>query len=335
MKAIICLLFSVLLFACKKGSDRSKVNNSSSYHIVGKAIYYQDKPIQLIGSNALHVFGAGSSDMLSWQIDIVREFIGNVKETPISGGVIKDAVNTYLYALQTIVDSNRLNHQVTILCPFKWDTTANTDFTGKWPSNTSWWTAYKQTLAQWAMYFKNQPDVWLEVWNEPYRYDRTDGYNDDIWLTHMNELVGIVRNTGNNNIVVVPCAEQGQDESVLLANGQMLKTHYADILFDIHAYEKWLLASNTAIGSRLQQLQQQNIPVIFGETAPMNAGVLMQPASFLDSIYTRGMSVCAWLWKYDENDQAALLTTTGKPNNNNNHQWGTLYNTLCLKPRKP
>lgn len=334
MKAKYFFVFILFLVGCKKASDNNNVTNGNSYHIVGKNIFYKDRPVQLIGSNALHVFAAGSSDMRSWQIDIVREFIGNVKETPISGAIIKDASSAYLYPLQTIVDSNRLNRLVTILCPFKWDSNSTTDFTGKWPSNTNWWVAYKQILAQWALHFKNQPDVWIEVWNEPYRYDRADGYTDDIWLTHMNELVSIIRNTGNNNIVVVPCVEQGQDETVLFTKGQILQSNYADILFDIHAYEKWLLTSNTNIGNRLQQLQQQNLPVIFGETAPMNAGVLMQPASFLDSIYSRGMSVCAWLWKYDENDQDALLTKSGKPNNNNNNQWGTLYNTLCLKPRK-
>ncbi len=334
MKVTSFLVFILVLFACKKGSDHNNVTNGTSYHIVVNIIYYQNKPVQLIGSNALHVFAAGSSDMRNWKIDIVREFIGNVKETPINGAVIKDASNTYLYPLQTIVDSNRLNHLVTILCPFKWDFNSNTDFTGKWPSNTVWWSEFKQILAQWALHFKNQPDVWIEVWNEPYRYDRSDGYTDATWLTHMNELVAIIRNTGNNNIVVVPCAEQGQDESVLFTNGPILQSNYRNILFDIHAYEKWLLTSNSNIGNRLLRLQQQNLPVIFGETAPMNAGVLMQPASFLDSVYTRGMSVCAWLWKYDENDQDALLTKAGKPNDNNNNQWGTLYNTLCLKPRK-
>ncbi len=334
MKYVHFLLFFLVLVACQKATIKIDIS-TNSYHIVGKTIYNQDKPVQLIGSNALHVFGAGSSDMRSWQIDIVREFIGNVKETPISGTVIKDAANTYLYSLQTIVDSNRLNHQITILCPFKWDTNSNTAFTGTWPSNTTWWTTYKQMLQQWALHFSNQPDVWLEVWNEPYRYDRMDGFTDEVWLTHMSELISIIRNTGNNNIILIPCAEQGQDESVLLTKGTTISAKFSNILFDIHAYEKWLLASNTSIGDRLQQLQQQNIPIIFGETAPMNAGVLMQPSSFLDSLYQRGISVCAWLWKYDEGDQDALLTKAGKPNNNNNHQWGTAYYNLCLQPRKP
>jgi hypothetical protein len=36
------------------------------------------------------------------------------------------------------------------------------------------------------------------------------------------------------------CAEQGQDESVLLKKGKFF-TKISNIVFDIHAYEKWLL----------------------------------------------------------------------------------------------
>ena len=106
-------------------------------------------------------------------------------------------------------------------------------------------------------------------------------------------------------------------------------------MFDIHAYEKWLLVANTVMGSRLQQLQQHNIPVIFAETAPLNAGVPMDTRPFLDSLYNRGLSVCAWVWKYDGNDTDALLTAQALPNDNNNNGWGTAYKTLCLKPRNP
>jgi mannan endo-1,4-beta-mannosidase len=67
----------------------------------------------------------------------------------------------------------------------------------------------------------------------------------------------------------------------------------------------------------------------------MNAGVLMNPQSFLDSAYNSGLSVCAWVWKNDATDQDALLTATGLPNDNNNNNWGSLYKNYCNKPRKP
>jgi mannan endo-1,4-beta-mannosidase len=54
----------------------------------------------------------------------------------------------------------------------------------------------------------------------------------------MNELTAIIRNSGNKNIILVPCAEQGQDESVLINKGTAFLKDKSNILFDIHAYEK-------------------------------------------------------------------------------------------------
>jgi mannan endo-1,4-beta-mannosidase len=327
------LLF-LLTASCNK-SPAPVANHTGAYSVAGDKIYNYNSPLQVIGANAFHVFGAGGSDMNNWKIDIAREFVGNVKEVPLTGAVFQDGNGAYLYPLQSIADSNRAGKRISIICPFRWNGIDSTDFTGKRPSQTFWWSDYKIKLQQWANQFKNQPDVWLELWNEPYRFDRADGYTDDIWMNDMNELVAIVRNAGNNNIIIVPCAEQGQDESVLIHKGAAFLANKTNILFDIHAYEKWLLASNSTLGIRLEQLKQNNIPVIFGETAPLNAGVLMNPQSFLDSIYVRGMSICAWVWKYDSNDRDALLDAAGTPNNNNNNNWGTLYKALCLKTRNP
>jgi mannan endo-1,4-beta-mannosidase len=333
-KLTIALLLFFLTFSCKKNSVKS-VNAASVYSISGSKIYHSSNPVQLIGANAFHVFGAGGSDMNSWQIDIAREFVGNVKETPLSGGAIKDSNGSYLYSLQTVVDSNRKNNRITIICPFGWDGTNATLFTGTRPTVTDWWGSFKPVLAQWGAYFKDQPDVWIEVWNEPYIYNRTDGYTDAIWLSDMNTLVSIIRNTGNNNIVLVPCAEQGQDESVLIANGNSFLSEKTNVLFDIHAYEKWLLDADGNIGIRLGQLQQKNLPIIFGETAPINAGTLMNPRNFLDSVYNRGISVCAWVWKNSDTDQDALLNPAGNPNNVNNNNWGSFYKSFAGRARNP
>jgi mannan endo-1,4-beta-mannosidase len=321
--------------SCRK-DDLAVANESSLvYSISGGAIIHRDKTIQLIGANAFHVFSVGSKDMNDWNLDIAREFIGNSKETPITGGPIQSSNGSYLYSLQSIVDDNRTNNRITILCAFGWDGNRETEFTGKSPSKTSWWNEYKVKLAQWAVQFKNQPDVWIEVWNEPYRYDRADGYTDSIWMDDMNELTTIIRETANTNIILIPCAEQGQDETVLLNKGIEFLANKSNILFDIHAYEKWLLDTESSIEIRLSQLQNKKIPIIFGETAPVNAGVLMNPKAFLDILSKHGLSVCAWVWKKDESDQDALLTTSGLPNDNNNNNWGTTFKNLSLSPRKP
>lgn len=326
---------SFIIFSCKKTDTNQPITYTDQYTVAGNLLYHYNDKVQLIGTNAFHIFSAGGYDMNSWHIDIAREFVGNVKEAPLTGYPIRDANGSFLYSLQTIVDSNRANKRTTILCPFGWDGLTTTYYTGQMPAQTSWWNDYKIKLQQWATQFSNQPDVWLEVWNEPYRYDRTDGYTDAIWMNDMNTLVAIIRNTGNKNIILVPCAEQGQDESVLLNQGNAFLNGKNNILFDIHAYEKWLLATSSQISTRLQLLKQNNLPVIFGETAPMNAGVLMDPKAFLDTIYNRGLSVCSWVWKYDATDMDALLNVQGTPNNNNNNNWGTTYQSLGLKVRNP
>ena len=53
----------------------------------------------------------------------------------------------------------------------------------------------------------------FEVWNKPYRYGRSDGCSDLVWL---NEMIGIRRNTDNRNIILVPCVGKNQDKSVLI-----------------------------------------------------------------------------------------------------------------------
>ncbi|SDW88671.1 cellulase family glycosylhydrolase [Flavobacterium degerlachei] len=332
---LFLFLYLVLFSSCKKEDLPIANENDLEYMISGSAIMYKDKPIQLIGANAFHVFSVGSSDMNGWNLDIAREFIGNSKETPLTDGPIQSSSGSYLYSLQSIVDDNRRNNRITILCAFGWDGNSETEFTGKSPTQTSWWNAYKVILAQWAVQFKNQPDVWIEVWNEPYRYDRADGYTDAQWINDMTELSTIIRGTGNKNIILIPCAEQGQDESVLLNKANEFLANKSNILFDIHGYEKWLLDKPSSIDSRLSQLQNKKIPIIFGETAPMNAGLLMNPKPFLDILSTRGLSVCAWVWKKDATDQDALLTTSGLPNDNNNNNWGTTFKNLSLSPRNP
>ncbi len=332
------ILFAFLLSSCKKSEQKTIVPSptySNQFTIVGNKIYNYNHVVQLIGANAFHVFGTGGSDLNRWNLDIAREFVGNSKEVQLAGSPFQYSNGSYLYTLQSVVDSNRKNNRITIICPFQWNGLPATDFSGKMPRQTYWWNDFKIKLQQWAVQFKNQPDVWLEVWNEPYRYDRADGYTDEIWMSDMNELVDVIRSTGNKNVILIPCAEQGQDESVLINKGALFLNGKTNILFDIHAYEKWLLVSNLIMGNRIQQLKQNRLPVFFGETAPLNAGVLMNPKPFLDSIYNNGLSVCAWVWKYDSNDKDALLNTQGLPNDNSNNNWGTTFRNLSLQTRKP
>lgn len=333
---IISILVIILFvaFSCQKEGIENNTTIVKEYSISGRKILHNNNPIQFVGANAFHSFGVGSKDMNAWNMDIVREFIGNIKENPISGTPIQDSNGSWLHSLQSIVDDNKQNNKVTILCAFGWNGIITNEFTGLMPTQTFWWNDYKTKLQQWAIQFKDQPNVWIEVWNEPYRWDRADGYTDDIWLNDMNQMVSNIRNVGNNNIIIVPCAEQGQDESVLINKGTQFLNNKTNILFDIHAYEKWLTVNNAT--QRLDGLDLQNIPYFIGEIAPKNASVLMNPQPLLDNLYNRGKTICAWAWKNDDSEQDALLTTTGYlPNNNNNNNWGTTYKQISTRVRTP
>ena len=178
MKFLISTLLILLtLTACKEETQTTFPTNkfSNAFSVIEGKIIYNEEPIQLIGANAFHVFGAGGSDMKRWNLDIAREFVGNVAESPLSGFPILDATGAYLHSLQAVVDSNRSDGRITIICPFGWNGADSTLFTGRMPSSTFWWEPFKSKLQEWAVHFKDQPDVWLEVWNEPYRFDRADG----------------------------------------------------------------------------------------------------------------------------------------------------------------
>jgi mannan endo-1,4-beta-mannosidase len=244
------LFLAAILFSCSKKSSSPETNDALvKYTISGTKIFNNNLEVQLIGVNAFHVFSPRGSDMNSWKIDVSREFVGNMQQQPISGNIIQDSTGALLYPLQTIVDSNRVNKRITILCPFGWNGLPATVFSGLMPTQTYWWPEFQTKLRQWAVQFANHPDVWIEGWNEPYRYDRNDGYTDDIWMNDMNTMVNIIRNAGNRNIVLVPCAEQGQDESVLNNKGGAFLSGKTNILFDVHSYENSLLQPDAQIGA--------------------------------------------------------------------------------------
>jgi mannan endo-1,4-beta-mannosidase len=300
-----------------------------TYTIAGNTFQKNGVATSWRGANALHVFGGSSSDMNSWGVDIVREFIGNMRDTPLTGYPI-NVSGTYLYSLQNIVNDNRANGKVTILCPFGWDGTSATEFLGQNPSKTAWWKSYKTKFKTIADQFKNQPDVWFEVWNEPYWYDRSHGYSDALWLSDMKVMVDNIRSTGATNIVLVPGAETGQDEKVLLTKGPSLLVGRSNVGFDIHAYEKWLGDTQGSVENRIQAVKNARLAMLFGEVAPLNAGSLMNPTNFLAAARAQSSTVSAWLWKYDETDLDALLNADGTPNNNNNNNWGSTYRDFTL-----
>ena len=327
---------SCLLILCDCSSDDGQTIvdlpdlPTSPYGTLDGKIVREGVPVQLNGVNTLQTFGLGNTDLMnSWNIEIVREFIGNLREQPIEGTPMQGSDGVWLHPLTTIVEQHQASGRVTILCPFGWvDENGNQQLlTGLNPAEQIFYDAYKERMKAMAQAFKGQNDVWIEVWNEPYHWNNERGYSHNLWLSNMQDMVDNLREIdGFENIIVVPGNEQGQSEAAILAEGANLLTGRHNVVFDLHAYEKWLL-NHTAndIVSRIETIQDQNLPILFGEVGVVNVSGLMEVSSFLDAMNETQTSTMAWLWNQNTEDQNSLLTDDGAPNDTNNLNWGSMY----------
>ncbi len=281
------------------------------------------------GANGMHVFGPGSSDITAWRLTLAREFIGNMRDVPLEGWAIQDPNGSWLHPLRNVVDDNRANGLVTILSPMGWD--GVDALLGDEPSEAPYRGAYDVRLADLARTFAGERDVWISVWNEPYAWTG-EGFDPETWRADMQSLVDVVRATGNDSIVVVPGSHMGQGTDVWLTHAAQLTDPADALVFDLHAYERWLLDRNTAAAQdALRALDDAGIPWMVGEIAPMNAGTLMDPRAFLALPEVARRPVTAWLWKRSDTDLDALLDSAGNPNDRDNHAWGSTVRALAAE----
>ena len=323
-----CIGLVVLNVSC---SPDQNTTSPLPYSIKGGQLLKNEEAIQLKGVNSLQTYGLTDASLMNeWQIEISREFIGNLREQPISGGAQQGSDGVWYHPLQQIVNQNRANNRVTILCPFGWVNSAGERqlLTGLNPSEQSFYADYKIKMRALAEQFKNQPDVWIEVWNEPYHWNNQNNYSAALWLNDMRDMVKNLRQVnGFENIIVVPGNEQGQSETVLLSHGKDLMAGENNIVFDLHAYEKWLVdQTEEEIINRFQRIQNSSIPFIIGEIGVQNVGDIMPVQAFLNAAESTGLTTLAWLWNQNSEDNNALLTNEGLANAQaSNNFWGDVY----------
>jgi len=332
IRAFLIIFLVYFFVACSKESevDGSPATTNGTYTISGSEILLNGNPVQLKGVNAMNTFSIGDHDLMDeWQIEIVREFIGNLREQPISEAAVLGADNKWIHPLKEIVNTNRAHNKITVLCPFAWieENGNRILFTGLNPSEQYFYTDYKQKMLEIAEHFKGQQDVWIETWNEPYHWNNENNYSHDLWLSNQIDMVDNLRSVeGFNNIILVPGNEQGQSENAILAKGEELLLNRFNIVFDLHAYEKWLNNSSISeIKQRIETINNHKYAILFGEIGVINAGELMQPSNFLIAANETDTSVLGWLWNRNSNDQNALLSDGGLANNLNNNNWGLKY----------
>jgi mannan endo-1,4-beta-mannosidase len=150
-------------------------------------------------------------------------------------------------------------------------------------------------------------------------------------LSQKDMVDNIRRVNGFQNIIVVPGNEQGQSENSIISEGKDLLAGRYNIIFDLHAYEKWLInTTESDLLGRVEKIQALDIAFLIGEVDVINSSGLMQPQNLLSVMNTTGISTIAWLWNRNSSDQNALLMDDGQANNINNNYWGTTYRTfLC------
>ncbi len=332
---MVFTLFILLTAVLLSMQSLRKARAAASYTTSGNHILKNGVPWEGRGVNSMNVWfpngGSSIASMDSWGIDIVRQTV--------------DMKISTLNEMQNAVNDARAHNKVTILTAMSYDnkdvggTTPYPNFQllGANPSQDPRWNAVLTRWREIAQQFKNQPDVWLDVWNEPYWYNDAHGYSDSMWLSDMQTLVDTIRSTGANNIVLVPGSKTGQGENVIATRGPALLAGRRNIVFELHAYEDWLQDSKASVESRIQNVLNANVPLLFGEYGAHNSGdpEQMDVANFLAAVSDKHVSALAWLWKQESNDKNALLDDGGNPHNDGNLNYGSKVKSYTSAARNP
>ena len=113
------LLYIISFFSCS--TDREQDNTSpiaspltGPYTIESSQLLENGQEVHFKGVNALQTYGLTDVGLMNqWNIEITREFIGNLREQPTDGGAILASDGVWYHPLQQIVDQNRANNRIT------------------------------------------------------------------------------------------------------------------------------------------------------------------------------------------------------------------------------
>lgn len=271
---------------------------TNTYSISGTNILQNGSPWYGGGIDALDQFGPGTKS--GRNIEVVREVIDDVTNCPIlsSTGTIDTPIG-YLHPLQDVVNNNRTQGQVTILAMFGWDTGGYEQILGNTPSSMPWYSTFKTRLAAIAQTFTNQPDVWIDVWNEPYSWNNTN-FTDAQWVSDMTDLYNTIRNTGNTNIILIPGQAEDGQETVLLNEPSFL-TGKSNVLAEIHCYNGWTGHSQANSEERIQSIRTAGWALIFGEVGEDN--YVTNCTYLLNATVTQKAPSLGWSWSANDGSE--------------------------------
>jgi mannan endo-1,4-beta-mannosidase len=261
------------------------------YSVEGSKILKNGIDWEFVGTDNMAVFSLpyNYSPQQSQGMDITRECI--------------DMKMTSNSALQTLVTSARNKGQVLILAGFWYDSDAFPGGKTAYPgcqllgANPMADSRYAAVMKRWKEivslpFIKNQSDVWINPWNEPYAWDGTGGYSNDMWEKDCKAIIDSIRSTGANNIIALNGSHMGQGHAVIIERGKNVRQGRSNIIFDIHAYARWDVGVAT-IRSRFKALRDAGNAFIIGEFAA-NGDYVYQ--SIMDACRADRVSLLAWLW---------------------------------------
>jgi len=326
-------IFSKSVLWCVLFANFAAAQDSPRFQIKGNAILLNQKPVIVRGVNAMNIFGV--KDPMYWPgTGIVREFVGDLKNAPLKADeTYRDQKHHWtLHGLQGLVDANRKRGLVTILCACGWDAFAETEFSGKTPMASPWYDGYKARMREWVSQFKGQPDVWIEVINEPFK-PLTSIEDENCWLATMVDMVDNLRSAGWDGIILVPGSGWGQDEAVIEKLGPQLFQGRRDLLFDVHIYNRWL-DHPESIPERCARIKASGLPFIFAELGPGSGPKWVRDARpFIKAALENHFSVLAWGWgTWGPRHPINLELNNGDPNNVGNYNWGTSFKEFLASP---
>lgn len=289
----------------------SQLIAQSVYSVEGSKILKNGIEWEFVGTNNMAVYSLpyNYSPQQSQGMDITRECI-DMKMT-------SDA------ALQTLINSARSKGQVVILAGFWYDSDGFNGGKTPWPDcellgrNPMADPRYPAIMKRWKEivnlpFIKNKSDVWINPWNEPYAWDGTGGYSNDLWEKDSKAFVDSIRSTGANNIIALNGSHTGQGHAVIIERGKNVRQGRSNIIFDIHAYARWDVGVST-IRARFKALRDAGNAFIIGEFAA-NGDYVYQ--SIMEACRADKVSLLAWLWgQYKEPFASIYKKYTMAPRN--------------------
>ena len=159
------------------------------------------------------------------------------------------------------------------------------------------WETLKDYWRDMAQEFKDNPYVWFNLHNEPGNHIA----QQKKWVEYHRKLIDIVRAEGANNTIVIDGEAWGQDfhTQTIVTHAQEIMTGNENIVFSIHVYDQW---TTNNLGTYLDTLEAQNIPIIIGEygSETNNSSTLAATQQMFPLVQEREIGRIVWHAQADD-----------------------------------